>query len=215
MQLQIALFVVGLLEQDVGADSGFLQFTVVLHGGCGNVDVHAADVTVFMMDGIDCFDGFQNVLDRVIDRVLPGFNGQALVTHILQGNDFASDLFLGKLDAGNVFVFHMIRAVHTAVDAVVGEIERGKHDDAVAVEGLLDLLSQLVHLCNLFRNVAGQQHRCLPVGESGTVGLGAVGTFDRSCFCQDFVDQGQVVFVFLRVADGVEDFLMVDEFLCL
>ena len=68
------------------------------------------------------------------------------MTHILQGNDLASDLFLGKLDAGNVFVFHMIRAVHTAVDAVVGEIERGKHDDAVAVEGLLDLLSQLVHL---------------------------------------------------------------------
>ena len=108
-----------------------------------------------MVDGVDGLNGLQNVLDRVVDRILPGFNGQALVPHILQGNDLASDLFLGKLDAGNVFVFHMIRAVHTAVDAVVGEIERCEHDDAVAVEIFFDLLCQSVDLLIFFFDITG------------------------------------------------------------
>ena len=80
------------------------------------------------------------------------------MSHILQGNHLAFDFFLSQLDAGNVFVLHMIRTVHAAIDTVIGEVERGKHDDAVAIEGLFDLLGQLVHFRNLFRNVAGQKN---------------------------------------------------------
>ena len=50
MKFQIALLVIGLLEEDVGADAGFLQQAVVVHGGCRNVDVDAADGAVFMFD---------------------------------------------------------------------------------------------------------------------------------------------------------------------
>ena len=56
MKLQIAFFVVGLLEQNVGSDAGFFQQAVIVHRGCGNIDVNAADRAVFMLDAVNGVD---------------------------------------------------------------------------------------------------------------------------------------------------------------
>ena len=39
MELLITLLVIRFLEQNVGPDSGVLEFSVVLGGGCGYIDV--------------------------------------------------------------------------------------------------------------------------------------------------------------------------------
>ena len=56
MKLEVALFMVGFLEEDVGADACLLQFAVILNGGGGDIDVDAADIPVFMVDRVDRLD---------------------------------------------------------------------------------------------------------------------------------------------------------------
>ena len=43
VQMQVALFMVCLLEQDICADAGVLELSIVLDGGSGYIDVHTAD----------------------------------------------------------------------------------------------------------------------------------------------------------------------------
>ena len=50
MQLFVALFVVGLLEQNVGSDAGFFQFAVVFHSRRGDIHIYAADIPIFVVD---------------------------------------------------------------------------------------------------------------------------------------------------------------------
>ena len=83
MQLQIAVAVVCFLEQNIGADPGLLEHPVFLHRGRGDVHIHAADRAVFVLDGIDCLDGFQNIFDGIVHGVLARFNRETLVAHIL------------------------------------------------------------------------------------------------------------------------------------
>ena len=135
------------------------------------------------------------------------------MAEILQCNDLSADLILRKLFARNMLVFRMVRAVDTAVDTVVGQVERRKNHNAVAVKRELDLLGQPVHLLHLFRDIARKQDRCLPVVQPGAVD--AVCRFLRACFFQNTVDQRDVVLVFLCVADGLKDLLVVDKFLSL
>ena len=75
MELEIALLVVGLLEEDVGADAGLLELAVVFDGGGGDVDVDPADGAVFVLDGVDGLNTFEDVLNRVVDRVLARLDG--------------------------------------------------------------------------------------------------------------------------------------------
>ena len=97
MEFMIAVFVVCFLEENVGADAGFFQFLVIFHRGRRDIHVDAADIAVFMVDGIDRLDGFEDVFDRIVDRIFSGFNGQSLVSHILQGDDFPADFLLCQL----------------------------------------------------------------------------------------------------------------------
>ena len=48
MQFQVALLVVGLLEQDMNAIPALLQLAVILHRGGGDVHVDAADVAILL-----------------------------------------------------------------------------------------------------------------------------------------------------------------------
>ena len=212
MQFQVALFVVGLLEQDVGADAGFLQLAVILHRGGGDVHVDAADVAIFIVNGVDRMDALQDIFNGIVHRVLPGFDGQALVPHILECHDFRTDFLLGELFPGDVFVDPVIGTVDAAVDTVVGQVEGGEEDNAVAIEGVLDLRRQLVHLLYLFRNVASQQDRGFPMGQAGAEGA-VVGLLRTSLF-QQLVNERHIVLVLFCVADGVQNFLVVDEFFC-
>ena len=106
-------------------------------------------------------------------------------------------------------VFCVIRAVNAAVDTVIGQIERRKHNDAVAVEGELDLLGEPVHLGDLLRVFAGEQHGCLTVGQTGAVN--AAGGLFRTRLLEKTVDQLEIIFVALGVFERFENLLMVDK----
>ncbi len=120
----IALFVIGLLEQNVGSDSGFLELSVILHSRGCNVDIDSADRSVLVLDGVDRIDTLENVLDRVVERIFAGLDGKTLMSHILKSSDLSGDLLLCQLLARDMAVLAVVRAVNTAVDAVVGEVER-------------------------------------------------------------------------------------------
>ena len=108
-----------------------------------------------MLDAVDGLDAFQNILDGVVDGVFAGLKGQALMPHVLQGDDFGPDFLLGKLFPRDVLVLVMVGAVDAAVHAVVGKIEGREEDDAVAVKVFFDLLRQSVDLLRLFGQFAG------------------------------------------------------------
>ena len=164
-----------------------------------------------MMHGIDGFDAVENVFDGVVHGVLARLDRQTLVPHILQRNDLGAHLLLRELFAGDVLVFEVIRAVNAAVDAVVGQIQRREHHDAVAVKRLLDLVGQAVDLLVLFGNVARQQHRRLAVGQPRAGA--AVAVLFGARFFEQLVNERGVVLVLVRVSDGCQYFFMVDEFL--
>ena len=102
-----------------------------------------------------------------------------------------------------MLVLQVVGAVGAAVDAVVGQIERGKHDNAVAVEVLLYLLCQPVDLLVFLLNVAVQQDGGVPVGEA----LSLFGLL------QYFVYERFVVLVLLRKGQSFHDFLVIDKFI--
>ena len=56
-----------------------------------------------------------------------------------------------------MFVFHVIGAVGTAVDTIIGQVQRGEHDDPVAIEIFFDLLGKPEDLLVLFLDVTGKQ----------------------------------------------------------
>ena len=133
-----------------------------------------------------------------------GFERETLVSHILQSDDLLFNLLLSELVARNGLVLLMIGAVSAAVDAVIGEIERGEHDDAVAVELLLDLLGHGENAVIFLFQIAFQQDRGFAVRKP----------LAGFRFLENGVDQRLVVLVFPRIREGVEDLLIVDEFGC-
>ena len=196
-------FVVGFLEENVGADACIAQFAVVLDRRSRDIYVHAADRPVLVMYGVDRLDRFENVLDRIVARVLSGFECQTLVTHILQGNHLAADFVLGEFAARNGFVFLVIRAIYAAVDAVVRQIERREHYDTVAVDFLLDLFGQREHaLVQVFEFALEQRGR-----------FAVRDPFAFGRFLQDRLDQGAVRTIFAGVSQRFDDFSVMDELL--
>ena len=158
-----------------------------------------------MLDAVDGLDALQHVFNGVVDRVFPGFQGKPLMTHILQSDDFLSDVLLAQFFSGDGLVLGMVRTVDAAVDAIIGKVQGSEHDDPIAVVLLLDFLGQFLYLAVLLRQIAFQQHGSFPVGQTFAVS----GTLDQR------VDQLSIALVFLGIGQGVQDFLVIDEFLCL
>ena len=175
MEGQITLLVIRLLKQDIGADPGFFEQTIIVHSGCCDIDVHSSDGAVFVFDAVNGVDAVQIVLHRVAYGIFSGFQRQTFMPHILQCNDFFADFLLGQLFSCDMFIFQMIRAVGTAVYAVVGQIERCEHDDPVPVEILFDLLCQFVDFLIFFFHLAGKKNGRFSVRKS----------FSQTCFFQD------------------------------
>ena len=98
----------------------------------------------------------------------------------------------------------VVWTVNTAVDTVIGQIQRCEHDDTVAVEVLFDLFRQAADFFGDFFVFAGQQHRGFSVADA----------FAQGSLIQDLPDQFLIVFVFVGVSQGVHDFVMADEFFC-
>ena len=146
----IGRLVVGFLKQNVGADAGFLELAVIFHGGRCNVDVDAADGAVFVLHAVNGFDALQHIFNRNVDRVFTGFQRQAFVPHILKSYNFAADFVLCELFARHLAVGVVISAVTAGIHALVGQIERRKEYNAVAVNVLFDFHGDAVHLLHGF-----------------------------------------------------------------
>ena len=123
MQSFIGFFVVGFLKENVGSDSGIMEFSVIFNCRCRDVYIDSADGTVFVFYAVDGLDAFKNIFDRVVYRIFPGFKGKTFVSHVLERNYLTDDFFLCKLFAWNVSVLDVVRTVCAAVDAVVGKIK--------------------------------------------------------------------------------------------
>ena len=67
------------------------------------------------------------------------------MSHILQSDNLAANLLLRQLHAANMLIARMIRTVHAAIDAVIGEIQRRKQHDALPVQLLFNLPRQMEH----------------------------------------------------------------------
>jgi hypothetical protein len=79
-----------------------------------------------------------------------------------------------------------------------------------STEGELDFLGKVVHRLYLFGDFTRQKNGRFAVGQAFAVD--AVGGLLRTRLFEDGIDEFDVVLVFFGVADGVEDFLVVDEF---
>ena len=145
VQSLIGSAVVGLLEEDIGANARILQSSVVLHRSGRNVHVYAAYRPILMAYRVDGLDGFQYIFYRTHLRVLARLQGQPLVSHVLQGNHFAAYLLLCQSASGDMPVLCMVGAIYAPIRAVVREIQRGKHHDAVAIDALLQSSGNAIH----------------------------------------------------------------------
>ena len=119
MQLFVRFLVIGFLKQYVGTYTRILELAVVLYRGRRNVHIHPADRPIFMLDTVNRFDRFKNILYRIVYRIFTRFQRQTLMTHILQRCYLTNDLLLRKFFARYVMILAVIRTVDTAVDTVI------------------------------------------------------------------------------------------------
>ncbi len=157
----------------------------------------------FVMNAVNGVDAFQHVFNGIVHRILASLQGQALVAHVLQGDDLAGHLLLGQLLSGDVLIFQMIRTVHAAVDAIIGQVQRREDDDPVAIKIFLDLLCQGIDLLILSSSV--QSKAPLPPGGSSPSAVSLFPGSHRSA--PGFP-------CFLGVSQCLHDLLMVDKIIC-
>ena len=119
MKLLIALLVICLLEEYVGSDSCLLELSVILHCSGSDIYIYTADSSVFVLDAVDCVDTLENILNRIVYRVLSCLDCKTLVSHILKGCDLLYYLLLSELLSRNMLIFHVIWTINTAVHTVV------------------------------------------------------------------------------------------------
>ena len=203
MELFVVFLVVRLLKEDIRADARFLELSVVFDRRRRDVDIHAADRAVFVLDGIYRLDAFEHIFERIVHGVFSRLQREALVPHILQRDDLAADLVLRELPAMDMLVLRMVGTVDAAVHAIIRQIERCKEHDALAVKLLLDLLGEREHPLDEIGRVDGEQQRRLAVRESFAI----AGTRQKCLY------ECAIVFIILRPSERGEDFLMVDELL--
>ena len=211
VKLKIACFVVCLLEENVGADPGLLKLSVIFNCRRRDIHIHSADIAILMVNGIDRLNAFENVFYRIMHGIFSRLYCKAFMSHVLKSNDLIPNFPLSKLLPRNAPVLEVVRTVDTAVDAVVGKIKRREHDYSVAVEGQLYLPCERVHLLDLLRNIAGQEHRGLAVGKPRAGH--AAPAFSGTRLFQQRIYKLKVMLVCLRVGDGLADLRVAYEFL--
>ena len=102
-------------------------------------------------------------------------------------------------------VFGVIGTVFTAVDAVVGQIQRREHDDAVAVKFLFDFAGKRINLLVFVIQLTVEQDERFFVRDA--LHLGG--------FFENLFDDRTVVFVFFCVGKTGANFFIADKFLSL
>ena len=169
VQLTVTLLVVSLLKQDVRPDARLLEQAILRLRGGGDVHINPPDLPVAMPYGIDGLHRLKDVLDGVVPGILPRFNGQPLVAHVLQGHHLRANLLLSQLAPRNLAVLGVIGAIQAAVDTVIGQVERGKQHNPVSVIGLLNLPGQSLDLIIDLGVVTGKEHGGLSVADGGAM----------------------------------------------
>ena len=203
VQALVVFLVVGLLEQDVRADTGFVQLAVGVHVRRGDIDIDAADAVPAFADAVDGLDAVDDVFQRVVARVLAGFDREALVADADQRADLLLDLLLGELPAGNRAVLGVVGTVGAPVDAVVGQIQGREKHDPVAVETMLDRRGERIDLLFQSGFVAVHQDGGFPVGQA----------LAQGGLLQDFKHTLVIATFSGGFLEGIEHLLVVDEFL--
>ena len=160
----VVLLVICLLEKDICTNAGITQATVVLYGCRRDVHIHTTYGSVPVLYAVDGTDALKDILNGVLQRMFTCLKGEALVSHILQGNHLGTDFVLGQFLATYALVLCVIRAIDTAIDAVVGEIQRREHNYAVAIEAVLYLICQGIYLLHYSGIVALKQQSRLAMG---------------------------------------------------
>ncbi len=94
MQFFILFLVVSLLEKDIRADAGFLEFPVRIHISCGYVHVYTAYGVTALLHAVNSTDGIQDILQRIVPGILPCLNRKALVAGTDKGPDLCLYFFL-------------------------------------------------------------------------------------------------------------------------
>jgi hypothetical protein len=121
------------------------------------------------------------------------------MTHILKRDDFVLYFLLRQFLTRDVLVLKVIRTIQASVHAVIRKIKRREQHDTVAVKCLLDLLSDLKYPLILFRNIAGQEHRSLPVRKPLTCAAIPVLVLDRARLLEYLIDKLDIVLVRLGI----------------
>ena len=111
MKLFVSLFVIGLLEQDIGADLVLGKLSVILDRCCGDIYIYTTNSTVFVLNAVNGIDAFKNVIDGVVYRILAALKCKALMAHILERDYFLADFLLCKLFSWDSCVFCMVRTI--------------------------------------------------------------------------------------------------------
>ena len=119
MKLLISFFVISLLKQDVCSYPGLMELPVVLHSCRRYIYIHTADCAVLVLYAVDSVNTLKYILYRIHLRILTGLYGQSLVSHILKGHDFLSDLILCQFLSCNMFILYMVRTVHAPIYTVI------------------------------------------------------------------------------------------------
>ena len=148
-----------------------------------------------MFDTVNRFDRFQNIFDRIVFRIFSCLDRQSFMSHILQSCHFFYNLFLGQFFPGYMCILFMIRTVYTAVDTVIGQIQRCKKHDPVSVKFFFNLCRKFIHFLNLVRHLTSQQHRSLSVCQS----------FAFLCFRKDLVNQFYIIFICICISQCLSD----------
>ena len=74
---------------------------------------------VFMLDGIDGMDAFEDIVNRVMDGVFARLDGKTLVALVLERDDLGTQFLLRQLFPRYVLVLRVIGTVYAAVYAVI------------------------------------------------------------------------------------------------
>jgi len=68
VQAVIGRLVVGFLEKNIGADSGFFEFAVIFSRCRGDIHIDAADLAVFKFHSVNCFYALKDIFDGTFRR---------------------------------------------------------------------------------------------------------------------------------------------------
>ena len=98
-----------------------------------------------------------------------------------------------------MLVFKVIRAVNTAVHAVVGEVQRSKHYNSVAVKVLFNLFGKVINPVNPLLVLTGEEHGRLTVGKT----LSVFRLFNY------LVHKCKVILVLIGVSEGFHNLIVI------